>query len=164
MPSRKDATMKCLRCKGTNAVERETTVSADTLFGLPDYVLCGVRERECPDCGAKTMGIPRQEQLQCLIAELLSEKPESLAPNEIKFIRKHIGLSKKDFAKAMGVAYETSVRWESQKSPQTMGSTAEQLLRLLAIHKKPPKSYERRPGRAQRVRLSVGAEGWVTAA
>jgi putative zinc finger/helix-turn-helix YgiT family protein len=156
--------MKCHRCKGKNVVERETTVSAEALFGLPDFVLCGLHERECPDCGARTLGIPRQEQLQKLIAELLSEKPGALAPNEIKFIRKHMGLSKKDFADVMGVAYETAVRWESEKSPQAMGSTAERLLRLLAISKQPPKSYEERSDGPQRVRLSIGAEGWETAA
>jgi putative zinc finger/helix-turn-helix YgiT family protein len=156
--------MKCHRCKGTNVVQRETTVSAEALFGLPNFVLCGVPERECPDCGARTLGIPRQEQLQNLIAELLSEKPGPFAPNEIKFLRKHIGLSKKDFAEAMGVAYETGVRWESEKSPQAMGSTADRLLRVLAISKRPPKSYDRRQEAPQHVRLSIGAHGWGTAA
>jgi putative zinc finger/helix-turn-helix YgiT family protein len=156
--------MKCHRCKGTNVVERETTVSADALFGLPDFVLCGVPERECPDCGARTLGIPRQQQLQNLIAELLSEKPGHLAPNEVKFLRKHMGLSKKDFAEAMGVAYETAIRWESENSPQTMGSTAERLLRLLAVSKQSPKSYGEHSDRPRRVRLRVGTQGWSPAA
>jgi putative zinc finger/helix-turn-helix YgiT family protein len=157
--------MKCLRCRGTNAVERETTVSAEVLFGLPDFVLCGVRERECPDCGAKTTGIPRQQQLQNLLAELLADKPGPLAPNEITFIRKHLGLSKKDFAAAMGVAYETAVRWESERSPQTMSSTAERLLRLLAVHRGPPRRQQQAPGSPRRTRLRVDAAGWaVTAA
>ena len=155
--------MKCHRCKGRNVVERKTNVSTDVLFGLPNFVLCGVPERECPDCGERTLGIPRQEQLQNLIADLISKKSGSLDHNEIKYLRKHMGLSKKDFAKAMGVTYETAIRWESKKSPQSMGSTAERLLRLLAITKQPPTSYEKNTDEKPHVRLSMGSDGWVTA-
>jgi transcriptional regulator with XRE-family HTH domain len=62
-----------------------------------------------------------------------------LAPVEIRFLRKHIGLSAADFAQRMGVARETVSRWETGANP--MGAVADRLLRLLVVTHESTESY-----------------------
>jgi transcriptional regulator with XRE-family HTH domain len=62
-----------------------------------------------------------------------------LAPIEIRFLRKHIGLSGEDFAQRMGVTRETVSRWET--GANQMGAVADRLLRLLVINHEPSESY-----------------------
>jgi transcriptional regulator with XRE-family HTH domain len=62
-----------------------------------------------------------------------------LAPVEIRYLRKHIGLSGGDFAQRMGVARETVSRWETGAQP--MGAVADRLLRLLVVTHEPTECY-----------------------
>ena len=62
-----------------------------------------------------------------------------LAHPEIRFLRKHIGLSGAEFAQRMGGARETVSRWETGANP--MGATADRLLRFLVYTHEPTESY-----------------------
>jgi len=64
-----------------------------------------------------------------------------LLPEEIRFLRTHLGYSGVDFAKAIGVVPETISRWELGKAKIT--AKDDKLLKLLILFKfKPELDYD----------------------
>jgi len=61
-------------------------------------ILVGVPVARCGRCGETEVGIPGIEALHRAIAGALIAKPARLAPEEVRFLRKHLGLSSADFA------------------------------------------------------------------
>jgi putative zinc finger/helix-turn-helix YgiT family protein len=130
--------MKCDECGGSVTVEREAVRRYD-IGGLPHIELHGVEVTHCTTCGNETIAIPRIGQLHRAIAQAFVTQRRMLAHPEIRFLRKHIGLSGNDFAAVMGVARETVSRWETGSQP--MGAVADRLLRMLVVNHDPTKSY-----------------------
>jgi DNA-binding transcriptional regulator YiaG len=62
-----------------------------------------------------------------VLAKAIAKKPHRLTPGEIRFLRKYLGWSGKDFAQFMGVTPETVSRWENGAG--RIGETAERFLR-----------------------------------
>ncbi|MBC7898325.1 MAG: helix-turn-helix domain-containing protein [Cytophagaceae bacterium] len=107
--------------------------------GLPHVELHGVEVSKCTACGVETVAIPRVGQLHRVLAQGFVTQHRMLAPVEVRFLRKHMGLSSADFAQRMGVARETVSRWETGAAP--MGAVADRLLRLLVVTHEPSESY-----------------------
>lgn len=80
--------------------------------GLQNVWLKGVEIFEC-ECGENFAFIPCAQELHNLIAGILLQKEDQLSGSEIRFLRKHMGLKAKDFAKELGVGKVTVSRWES---------------------------------------------------
>jgi putative zinc finger/helix-turn-helix YgiT family protein len=80
--------------------------------GLSGVYLVGIRYFVC-ECGKVVAEIPAVRQLLSLIARDLVEKPKSLAPEEIRFLRKRLGTKQADFANEIGVRPETLSRFET---------------------------------------------------
>src|SRR5262245_59210113 len=97
--------------------------------GLPHITLVGVEVNRCRSCGEEEVGIPAIEQLHKTIATALIRKRVPLTPEEIRFLRKYLGLSGIDFAQRMGKAPETVSRWEN--GGLSMDSAADRLLRMM---------------------------------
>jgi putative zinc finger/helix-turn-helix YgiT family protein len=141
------------------------------MSGLRSVVLVGVPVARCGQCGEVEVGIPGIEALHRAIAGALIAKPARLAPEEVRFLRKHLGLSSADFAAHMGTTPEAVSRWERGRAQ--MGPVADRLLRTLVALEKPVKDYSidrlRAVGKdpAEPVRLSfraTGGAGWKPAA
>lgn len=130
--------MKCDDCGDSVTLERNA-VRRYVIGGLPHVELHGVEVSRCPQCGKEGIAIPRIGQLHRVIAEKFVTQRRMLAHPEIRFLRKHIGLSGNDFAQMMGVARETVSRWET--GAQSMGAVADRLLRLLVVTHEPTESY-----------------------
>lgn len=130
--------MKCDECGGPVSTERNAVRRYD-IGGLPHVELHGVEVTQCGKCGKEGIAIPRIGQLHRVLADLFVRQHRMLAPVEIRFLRKHVGLSGADFAQRMGVARETVSRWESGGQP--MGAVADRLLRLLVVTHEPTESY-----------------------
>jgi putative zinc finger/helix-turn-helix YgiT family protein len=130
--------MKCAECGEAMTVE-PNAVLRYKLGGLPHVELHGVELRKCGACGNEDVSIPRIGQLHRVLAEAFVTQHRMLAPAEIRFLRKHLGLSGADFAQRMGVARETVSRWEAGAQP--MGAVADRLLRLLVVSHEPSESY-----------------------
>ena len=129
--------MKCLVCSSN-----EMAVSVeDFLYDRHGVAatLVGIRVFRCPACGEEEVEIPRIAELDRVIARHLIEKPGHLASAEIRFLRKFLGLSGRDFAELVGVAPETVSRWENDKQPMEHGH--EHALRLLAAIRAPVEDY-----------------------
>jgi putative zinc finger/helix-turn-helix YgiT family protein len=131
-------TMRCDECGSPVTTERNSVRRYD-IGGLPHVELHGVGVTRCPGCGKEGIAIPRVGHLHRVLAKAFVTQRRMLAPVEIRFLRKHIGLSAVDFAQRMGVARETISRWETGANP--MGAVADRLLRLLVVTHEPTKSY-----------------------
>ena len=152
----------CVQC-GTPMEETRGSISYDP---LPGTVLVGVELAECPNCGETEVGIPRIAELDRTLAKMVVEQESRLTPDEIKFLRKYLGLSGKDLARRMGVSPETVSRWENGHQP--MSEPNERLLRAIAAHETPMDDYsdalpnhEFRDPEPWRARLSAD-DGWRT--
>ena len=125
--------MKCDICLG-EMQERKTTHDHPyryVLSGLKNVYLMGIRVRVCPKCKIESPIIPRMADLHDLIRQLLVRKPELLAGDEIRFLRKNAGLSAKDFAEFINESPSHLSRVENGKTP-ALGPQADKLARAIA--------------------------------
>lgn len=130
---------RCRVC-GTRTEVRRENYKYDA-SGLDNITLEKIEVRHCPNCGERQALIPSLGELHRSIALSLAEKRERLLPKEIRFLRKHLGLSSTDFAAKIGVDPATVSRYESAADPQPMGKQTERLLRLMVMWEKPVQSY-----------------------
>ena len=141
------------------------TVNYDAC-GLPGVTLAGVQVSRCPNCNEVEIHIPNIEGLHRALALAIARKTARLTPEEIRFLRKYLGLSSSDFAQHLGVAAETVSRWEQGRT--AMGTTADRLLRLLALTREPVSHYPlellrdvaRTSPKAMRIEMKSDEGGW----
>lgn len=133
----KTVTLKCSDCGRSMKTARENYRYIES--GLPNVTLGDVEISRCPTCGRVEVTIPRMAALHEGLARVISRKASRLAPEEIRFLRKHLGWSGADFAKVLGVAAETVSRWETGRAD--ISNTAERLLRVLTWNQKPVEKY-----------------------
>jgi putative zinc finger/helix-turn-helix YgiT family protein len=154
----------CMECGAQMKTKRENYKYDAS--GLPGITLMGVSVSRCTRCGEFEVEIPNIEGLHKAIAAAVIQKRERLAPAEIRYLRKFLGLSGADFAEIAGVSAETVSRWEVGK--QTMGAIADRFLRLLAMTRQPVNEYpldflkdvaQAKP-RLTRVEMKTGEGGW----
>lgn len=100
--------------------------------GLPHVVLGDVKKYRCPKDDAALVEFERMGQLNRLLAEIFADKPSRLLPSEVRFLRDHLELSNRDFARVFGVLESQSSRWTSTTHPEQMSLAAEHFLRALA--------------------------------
>ena len=156
--------MTCSEC-GASMKTRRENYKYDA-SGLPGVTLVNVEVSRCPKCGETEVAIPNIEGLHRVLAMALVRKRARLAPLEIRFLRKCLGLASGDFAKHIGVAAETVSRWEQGRT--AMGPTADRFLRWLVVTRQPVSHYplemlkdvaEGEP-KPLRVEVKVGEGGW----
>jgi putative zinc finger/helix-turn-helix YgiT family protein len=119
--------MKCTECG--NVMTKSVGDHVYRESGLDNVTLRNVTTYACESCGAKRVLIPNMGPLHRAIALALADKPARLLPQEVRFIRDHLGLSNKQFAEIMGVRPEQSSRWVGE---DPIGIPAERFLRVLA--------------------------------
>lgn len=99
--------------------------------GLSNIILLNIPVFVCASCHEEEFAIPHPEKLHKLIAFDLAEQPQKFLPEEIRFLKSHLGFSGIDFAKAIGVQAETVSRWEHGNA--NMSTPHEHLLRTLVL-------------------------------
>jgi putative zinc finger/helix-turn-helix YgiT family protein len=159
--------MKCAECHAEMTSRRENYKYDAS--GLPNVTLLGVEVRICPDCGEREVVIPKIEELHRAIARAVIGKAARLVPEEVRFLRKVLGLSGADFAKRMGVDPTTVSRWETGTQP--IGPQADRLLRLMVVVSPPKSDYAvetladiEDDAKPLRLRLEPTRAGWREAA
>jgi transcriptional regulator with XRE-family HTH domain len=126
--------MICYRCDGAELLEKNTSPGNPYRYkasGLSNVYLVGIKLRVCPKCHSEVPVIPRMADLQSLLAHLLLEKPEGLIGEELRFLRKHIGLSGVEFAARIQIDASTLSRIENDQQP--MGKSTDKLARAVVI-------------------------------
>lgn len=130
--------MICRSCRSAR-LKKEIGTYSYVESGLPNVVLHGVEVAECLDCGKKAVKIPAIETLHRMLARMIAYSAPKLTSHEIRFLRKSLGWSGRDFAAKIGVSVETVSRWENGK--ENMGIPAERLLRAMVLRDEPERKY-----------------------
>lgn len=120
------------RCSNCDASARR--VRANYPFkesGLPNVILKGVETIRCTECGNADPIIPRANELMKQLVLAVVEKPHGLTGQEVRFLRKHLGMSGSTFASHLGVDRSVVSRWENGHDP--IGPQSDRLIRTVAI-------------------------------
>ena len=156
--------MTCIECGGKLKTKKENY--RYLACGLPNVTLSGVEVRRCGTCGDHEVVIPHIERLHEALAMAVVKHEARLNGSKIRFLRKYLGYSGVDFAALIGVSPETVSRWENKK--ETMGPSAERLLRTLVVHKGPIQQYPIETlthisanARTKPIGLRPEGKGWV---
>ena len=123
--------MNCTAC-GAPMTRRSITSRSPYHYkatGLSNVFLSGIGVHVCPHCKAEAPVIPRAGALHRVIADILSRKVSPLAGDEIRFIRKNVGVPAKKLAAILGITPETLSRVENGK--QALHPGLEHLVRLM---------------------------------
>lgn len=121
---------KCSQCTTTMKTIKDKPYHY-TESGL-DYVwLIGVLQYKCEHCGETHVEIPSINELHLLIGSNIVCKKELLTGQEVKFLRKEIGMKSKDMASALSISAESYSRWERGKQP--MAACHDKSLRMIYV-------------------------------
>jgi len=80
--------------------------------GLDNVYLVNIKICSCVSCKEKVICIPQMPVLHTAVAKILLEKTSRLNGNEIRFLRKNIGLKSVELSKYLGVNISSLSRWE----------------------------------------------------
>lgn len=157
--------MKCREC-GKPMETRRVDVYPYTESGLSNVVLRNLSIRECPE-GHRVVSIPQMPALHRTLAVLVAKQRPRLLGEQVRFLRKYLGLSGVDFARTIDVSPESVSRWENDR--ERMSMTTERLIRLMVLHGSRVEEYPisdlAEVGRGEEgprgtVAVTVGAHGW----
>ena len=120
--------MKCTTCKGTTSLRTESSYHY-VESGLDNVYLKNLSVRVCDSCGGKSLLLPRIVSLHAAIGKAVAMQPCPLKGSDIRFLRKQLGFSAKDWASILRTDTSTLSRWEN--SQQSVGTQSDTLIRLL---------------------------------
>jgi len=118
---------KCYRCGKTGVITEIVEEYKDDTLGIPVVLKNSVIREVCTECGEKTIEIPGDDKLAAAVAITRILIPVRLNGQEIRFLRKAMGLKSKELAKKMGAEPATMSRWEN--NGQACGGYADKVLR-----------------------------------
>ncbi|WP_072500630.1 type II toxin-antitoxin system MqsA family antitoxin [Olsenella phocaeensis] len=94
----------------------------------------GLEYHRCPECGETMMSAGMATRQAKDMARQWAELKGLLSPDEVKEIRKDLGLNQAQFEQLVGVSRPTASRWENGASVQS--KTADRLMRLLRFDRR----------------------------
>jgi DNA-binding transcriptional regulator YiaG len=97
--------------------------------GLGNVYLVGVKYWLCKICGKQAAEIPQMEQLLKSIARTLIEKQSPLIGEQVRFLRKRIGVQSKEFAAWVGLTPERYSALEAKRT--TLAEGRDKLVRMV---------------------------------
>jgi putative zinc finger/helix-turn-helix YgiT family protein len=133
----KEENMNCASCGNKMTSKREN--HKYTACGLDYVTLANVEVLRCKACGEWEVVIPKIEELHRVLALAVAQAKAKLRGNEVRFLRKYLGLSGAEAASALSVTPETMSRWENDKVP--ISESAERFLRLMVANQQPTQFY-----------------------
>jgi putative transcriptional regulator len=124
--ARRLAANRCPNC-GTPMRRRRATLSLP-VNGEP-VLVPGVPHLHCPSCGGNLLSYPEAGTLERGALARYRARHNLLTPDEIRSLRKHLGLTQAALAKLLRLGANTLSRWEAGRNVQT--AAMDVLLRLL---------------------------------
>jgi len=140
--------MKCHACGGEMKVVKVKSYEYKEC-GLPNVLLNGINRHSCRNCNEEYVDIPKINQLHRLIGITLCCKKEKLAGDDIRYLRKEMGLRAIDFARVLSIKPETLSRIENDT--QDAGDTLEKLIRSTFMNR--VSNEQKKPVRIDIIRL-----------
>ena len=102
----------------------------DEESGLSNVILQGVEVADCPNCGNSDVIIPRMAKIHRAIAQALANSPARLTGEQLRFLRKHLGLSGEQLGRYLHTDRTKISKWE--RGEDRIGPATDRLVRLLA--------------------------------
>lgn len=102
-----------------------------TASGLDYVFLHNIELIRCPACGNVDPVLRRVNDLMQTILVGVVSKPERLAGQDIRFIRKQLGMSQEQFARLLHTDKTTISKWENNADP--VGHQSDLLIRAVAV-------------------------------
>lgn len=121
-----------LRCSNCGRTARRTR--GNYLFresGLKNIVLTNAEIIKCDRCGNQDPIIARMDDVLKIIALALVNKPCGLCGEEIRYLRKYLGMGGDTFASYLHTDKSVLSRWENNREP--VGSKSDLLIRAIAL-------------------------------
>jgi putative zinc finger/helix-turn-helix YgiT family protein len=135
--------MRCTKCEHGLMERTVKPEHVEDLGGLVVKVLNAVVLQRCTSCGDEMTGIPDMQGLARAAAVARALNPARLIGKEVKFIRRALDMTQKEFAEAMDLSHEHVSRWENDH--KGVGGTSEKLVRHNAcalLHKEGVCEYD----------------------
>jgi putative zinc finger/helix-turn-helix YgiT family protein len=121
--------MKCDICHKGNILTKKQESYHYKECGLDNVFLKNIDLRVCDSCGAKIPRLSRMRELHGTIARAVAMQPCPLRGQDIRFLRKQLGYSAKEWATFLRTDASTLSRWENDQ--QEIGTQSDTLIRLL---------------------------------
>ena len=118
---------ECSNCGAKARVVRGDYVWEDV--DLP-VTLKNVEQVKCSKCGNADVVIPRLAQVMRTLAHAVIHKPYRLRGEEVRFLRKYLGMTGADFSALLKVDKTTLSKWENNDDP--VGDQSDRLIRAVA--------------------------------
>lgn len=119
-----------MRCAVCGSVLRETTEPiAERIRGV-DTIACGIRHFVCDGCGEAEMDLADADRLASEQMRQVAKAKGLLSPDEIRGIRKGLGLTQEEFQQLLGVSSPAVSRWET--GAMLPSKTTDTLMRVLS--------------------------------
>jgi DNA-binding transcriptional regulator YiaG len=99
--------------------------------GLSSVVLQGIEIIQCEHCDNEDPIIPNVNDLIRLLAVRVILKPEKLAGEEIRFLRKTLRMTGEEFSRLLDVDKTMLSKWENDADP--IGAQSDRLVRTMAL-------------------------------
>jgi len=131
--------IKCPKCG--NLIQSKIGDYQYKESGLDNVFLENIPVYDC-SCGISFASIFRVSMLNDLISETLLKKPTLLSGKEIRFLRKSLYISSKDFARILDIGKTTLSKWENDTQRHRKGY--DKFIRLLYLLYKEIKGKEKR--------------------
>jgi putative zinc finger/helix-turn-helix YgiT family protein len=121
--------MDCSNCGAPARVVHSTYELKEV--GLKNVVLQGIEIVKCPMCKNEDPIIPNMNGLMRALALAVIEKPYRLTGEEVRFLRKYLGLTGEEFSRLIHVDKTTLSKWEN--NDDRIGDQSDRLVRLVAL-------------------------------
>ena len=120
---------QCTNCGREVTSERRNYRYSES--GLSNVILQGVEVRECRQCRNLDVIIPRMAKIHRAIAEALANSPARLTGEQLRFLRKHLGLSGDELGRYLHTDKTKISKWE--QGADQIGPATDRLIRLLVV-------------------------------
>jgi len=121
--------ISCLECGGALRAVRKDYPFAES--GLSNVILKNVEVLVCDRCNTETPRLPRLNDLMRTIALAVIAKPYALEGQDVRFLRKFLGLTNEAFAAILIIDKSHLSRVETGSMP--VSSMVDRLVRLVAL-------------------------------
>ena len=118
---------ECTNCGNPVIPDRRNYRYAES--GLSNVILQGIEVADCQECGNSDIIIPWMAKIHRAIAQALANSPARLTGEQLRFLRKHLGLSGDQLGRYLHTDKTKVSKWE--RDQDRIGPAADRLVRLL---------------------------------